>query len=220
MWLIVFTCNYLLLSHTPACLLSSSTCFRFPIILSTVTDLAPLFSLCPPLLLPPILQMSVGSRTISRGSQWPVAPSLWSFPAIVPGLTAARLQHSNAGQSPTLPGSSSRVTAGNPGKYALKNLNKYSWLAFYISMTDHFRSSNKKHYLWSIWGSKMYQISLSPMLNEWHFLLFSPYLHTVGSHHFWVHIRRTSERKEKRIIVDSLKTNWTAKLPITYLNNL
>lgn len=68
-WLLVFTCVYRLSSHTPACLLSSSTRFLFPMILATVTDLAPLFSLCPPLLLPSILQMSVGSRTISRGSR-------------------------------------------------------------------------------------------------------------------------------------------------------
>lgn len=54
----------------------------------------PLLSSCRPSLLPSILQMLVGSRTISRGSWWPAAPSLWSFPAIVPGPTAAWLLHS------------------------------------------------------------------------------------------------------------------------------
>lgn len=53
-----------------------------------------LLSTCRPSLLPSILQMLVGSRTISRGSWWPTAPSLWSLPAIVPGLTAAWLLHS------------------------------------------------------------------------------------------------------------------------------
>lgn len=55
---------------------------------------APHLSSCRPLLLPSILQMLVGSRTISRGSRWPAAPSLWSLPAIVPGSTAAWLLHS------------------------------------------------------------------------------------------------------------------------------
>lgn len=137
--------------HSCMRLLSSSAGFLFPIIiLTTVTDLslATLSSSRPPSLLPSILHMSVGSRTISRGSRWPAAPSLWSFPAIVPGPTAAWLPHSInhtcwpspqrlAGASITGEdrrhrrlSSSSRV--GNPGKCALRSLNRWWRLAFYI----------------------------------------------------------------------------------------
>lgn len=52
-----------------------------------------LSSRCPSLL-PSILQMLVGSRTISRGSWWPAAPSLRSLPAIVPGPTPDWFLHS------------------------------------------------------------------------------------------------------------------------------
>lgn len=67
---------FLFSSHRHRCVLSRS-----------------LLSSCPSLL-PSILQTSVGSRTISRGSRRPAAPSLLSLPAIVPAPTAAQLLHS------------------------------------------------------------------------------------------------------------------------------
>lgn len=88
---------YHLLSRLP--LLLPICCFLFPFsypLLTTIITLRPpaLLSSSRPSLLPSILQMLVGSRTISRGSWRPAAPSLWSLPAIVPGLTAAWLLQS------------------------------------------------------------------------------------------------------------------------------
>lgn len=51
-------------------------------------------SLWCPSLVPSILQILVGSRTISIGSWWPAAPFTWLLPAIVSGPTTDWLLHS------------------------------------------------------------------------------------------------------------------------------
>lgn len=112
----------------------------------------PHLSSCRPLLLPSILQILVGSRTISRGSWWPAAPSLWSLPAIVPGPTAAWLLHSitraHTGLIPAVLNLALASIMGETlgtwihaskqdtwGKFVIEEMNNSSWPTCHIRIT-------------------------------------------------------------------------------------
>lgn len=105
------SCMFLFISNTLICLLHVSSIIFYLVSLWFFLFAVSFFLFSsdhhhyapyplPPLLIfvrhssPPSFKMLVGSRTISMGSWWPAAPSLWSLPAIVPGPTAAWLLHS------------------------------------------------------------------------------------------------------------------------------